>query len=441
MEVTGALVRRFIYANYIANTIAAYLFIGGFPVPAVGNTLFWCSIGGLLVNATAHAWMIGGRGHIGAARIIMIGAPVTLLGAIWFTGMVTSPFLLVLALPLMSVHFISYKPAITKRVGWVYSVAYMAAAAGWCYGAGRTVSWVPAEYPLFTAMVIGMQGLGFLSCAYLSMSLPDPLMERLSKQEAELRDQQRKAELGTSLSVISHEVRTPLSVIGMNAELLARDVRGISDPERRLAGRIEDIRGAVKHIDELLRLVLSYAHERRGTYDRKPCEAASIVGKAVDLARMKYRRERASFVIESGSEERTAVFCDETAVFHVLVNLLDNAIKARIAGKDVRVGILLSREADMLVLAVKDNGSGISAEKLPRIFERFYTDGSGGTGIGLFVCKTVIEDHGGTIEAASEVGQGATFLIRLPLGGAPTAAQAKSPFEVVPTGRAGKREA
>ena len=107
----------------------------------------------------------------------------------------------------------------------------------------------------------------------------------------------------------------------------------------------------------------------------------------------------------------------------MLYNLLSNAIKYSPAGGEVRVGIRRERtsESDWAVVAVQDEGLGIPAAEVPRIFEGFHrasnvTGRIGGTGIGLATARQVVEQHGGTIGVETEEGRGSTFTVRLPLG-------------------------
>jgi signal transduction histidine kinase len=113
---------------------------------------------------------------------------------------------------------------------------------------------------------------------------------------------------------------------------------------------------------------------------------------------------------------------DKARLERVIRNLLDNAIKYSPGGGEVvvRVACELDKNSTWAVLAVSDQGIGIPAPDLPRIFERFYRGGNvaniGGTGIGLAGAKQIVVQHGGTISAESDVGVGTTFTVRLPLG-------------------------
>ena len=109
---------------------------------------------------------------------------------------------------------------------------------------------------------------------------------------------------------------------------------------------------------------------------------------------------------------------DSERIGQVVTNLLTNAIKYGESGSEVRVAVRLENGA--AVLTVADNGPGIPAEDQPRVFERFYradkyrSRSEGNAGLGLAICKAIVEAHGGTIAVTSEAGRGTTFTVRLP---------------------------
>jgi two-component system sensor histidine kinase BaeS len=110
---------------------------------------------------------------------------------------------------------------------------------------------------------------------------------------------------------------------------------------------------------------------------------------------------------------------DSQQLAQVVTNLLTNAILHSKHGGEAR--ITTRRDQDDVVLTIADNGPGIPAEDLPRLFERFYradksrTGATGGTGLGLAISKAIIEAHGGSIKVISTVGSGTTFTVRLPV--------------------------
>jgi signal transduction histidine kinase len=111
---------------------------------------------------------------------------------------------------------------------------------------------------------------------------------------------------------------------------------------------------------------------------------------------------------------------DGAKIRQVLVNLIQNAAEAMgEAGGHVTVRASVLAASDTVVLAVEDDGPGIARDDLDRLFEPFFTTKFTGTGLGLTISKSLIEQHGGRIEVESEPGRGSTFFVFLPAGGAP----------------------
>ena len=111
------------------------------------------------------------------------------------------------------------------------------------------------------------------------------------------------------------------------------------------------------------------------------------------------------------------IYGDKQKLVSVLQNLVFNAVSFTPEGGVIR--LCLDREEDFAVLRVEDNGTGISEEDIPHIFDRLFTNRAGeeNRGMGLFIVKSVITEHGGTIEVASTLGEGTVFTIRLPVMG------------------------
>ncbi len=122
----------------------------------------------------------------------------------------------------------------------------------------------------------------------------------------------------------------------------------------------------------------------------------------------------------------------------MLLNLLINARQAMPNGGRLWIKLLHDAENNMIDLVVRDNGCGIPAEKLPRIFESFYTtksgpdaSGKGGTGLGLSMCREILESHHGRIRVDSTVGRGTAFTLKLPVAAKPAPSQRPAPLPAI----------
>ncbi|HCC57754.1 MAG TPA: PAS domain-containing sensor histidine kinase, partial [Solibacterales bacterium] len=185
-----------------------------------------------------------------------------------------------------------------------------------------------------------------------------------------------------------------LGIIRHNAERLARltgDLLALS----RIELKTQEFRFAPHLVNELIAEVLDTILP---IAEKKP----------VDL-----KQERAP--------EGTPVFCDSEALYQILSNLLDNAVKYTPAGGAIAVGVQSSPSGGMLEIFVRDSGIGIPAEDQPRLFERFYRVDKarsrelGGTGLGLAIVKHLVRAHGGEVRVESLPHHGATFFFTLPM--------------------------
>ena len=122
-----------------------------------------------------------------------------------------------------------------------------------------------------------------------------------------------------------------------------------------------------------------------------------------------------SFELLLKDSQPVMVYGDRRKLVSVLQNLVFNAVSFTPEGGKIR--LCLDKEQEFAVLCVEDNGSGISEEDIPHIFDRFFTHRShdNGSGVGLFIVKSIVTEHGGNIEVASTPGKGTIFTIRLPL--------------------------
>jgi signal transduction histidine kinase len=221
------------------------------------------------------------------------------------------------------------------------------------------------------------------------------------------------------VSNVSHELRTPLTAVKGLVETLrdgAVDDRQVRD---RFLATIED------ETDRLIRLVndllvLSKADSQALKLKQEPLDVRDLVGRSVHKLAPQVE-EKGILVEVSASEEPQWVLADADRIEQVLVNLLDNAIKYSPEGGRITVAIDEGSPAPGLVsITVRDEGVGIPAGDLPRVFERFYRvdrarsrDG-GGSGLGLSIAKAIVEAHGGEITLRSEEGQGTTVHFTLP---------------------------
>lgn len=217
---------------------------------------------------------------------------------------------------------------------------------------------------------------------------------------------------------VSHELRTPLtSIRGYSELLLEGDAGELNDDQREYLEIVD------RNVGRLLGLVgdlLDAAQARRGqlTLEPSPCDLASIAFDAVERARPAAAAR--GLELSFAAEPLPAVDGDVSRLGQVLDNLLSNAVK--FTPPNGHVAVRARRDDRAVVVEVRDDGMGIAADELPRLFERFFrttsaTEGAiQGTGLGLAITRAIVEAHGGALAVTSEPGAGSVFSVRLPLG-------------------------
>ena len=214
---------------------------------------------------------------------------------------------------------------------------------------------------------------------------------------------------------VSHELRTPLTIVGGFAETLVHD-----DPpdnsRRQFADRIlTNTRRMQRIVDDLLDL--SRIESGGWMPKAQPLDIAAIAADTIGAARDAVSNKPVMLEADIAADARV-VTADETAVRQILGNLIENAIRHTARGG---IAIFARRRGDMIELGVRDSGTGIPAEHLPRIFERFYrvdpgrSRNEGGTGLGLSIVKHMVEAHGGRVSADSSVGVGTMITAHFPV--------------------------
>jgi len=213
-------------------------------------------------------------------------------------------------------------------------------------------------------------------------------------------------------SHISHELRTPLTSVSEATTLLRDEVPGPLAPKQ---ARLVDIIAAnTERVLQLVNEILELSRLRAGLLpiDRRNIDLGRVVQRAVEQLRPQ-ADARGLSVESDGAGGEVRVLGDEERLLQVLLNLVGNAIKFTPRGGAVRLGVTAQR--DRVELAVEDTGVGIPADALPRVFERYWRHGTrAGTGLGLAIVKSIVEMHGGRVQAESTEGKGTRFIVQLP---------------------------
>jgi two-component system, NtrC family, sensor kinase len=241
--------------------------------------------------------------------------------------------------------------------------------------------------------------------------------EELRRQIAVLRSQleqsQRMATIGELASTTTHEFNNLLTTIINYARM---GLRHKDEATRDKA--LQKINDAATRATKVASSVLAMARNRTGAFE--PVNLALVLDDTLALIGREFQKHRILLETEVAAQ-LPSVMGSSTQLQRVLVNLLVNARQATRPGGSVRVRLECDAQTNEVVLQIRDTGSGIAPELLPKIFDPFFTtkdgpdaSGQGGTGIGLSSCKQIIDAHSGRIRVDSGLGKGTAFTIRLP---------------------------
>ena len=236
--------------------------------------------------------------------------------------------------------------------------------------------------------------------------------ELLKRQEdAALRAGVRARE--EALAIVAHDLRNPLHAIAVGVSTL---LPRISEPTLRRP--VERIQRSALRMERLLQDLLDIHAIEGGHFTVSRGEVAPTAVILTALESQQSLAGQTSVIINTDvAPELPPIDADEERVLQVLENLVGNALKFTPPGGVVTVGARRASESGWVLFSVRDNGPGISAEHLPRVFDRFWQAQASdrrGSGLGLAICKAIVEAHGGRIWVESQPGKGAGFFFTLP---------------------------
>jgi PAS domain S-box-containing protein len=223
----------------------------------------------------------------------------------------------------------------------------------------------------------------------------------------------------TFFSNISHELRTPLTLmLGPVEDMLAQE-SGLSEADRE---RLELMHGNALRLLKLVNTLLDFSRLEAGRYQGlfEPLDLAAFTAELAGVFRSTIERAGLRFNVDCPALDEP-VYVDRAMWEKVIFNLLSNAFKFTFAGE---IGVTVRSRENAVEVAVSDTGTGIPAEDLSELFQRFYrisgqkSRSFEGSGIGLALVHELVKMHGGTVRVESEVGKGSRFIVSLPVGAA-----------------------
>jgi len=223
-----------------------------------------------------------------------------------------------------------------------------------------------------------------------------------------------KEELSYFMAMVGHELRTPITILQCETELLSDGIR--KPTQENLSSLLDEVKHVSVLINDMFDLVLSESNAL--SYEKEPCDLVRLLSHSAKLFEPQFREKNLSLTFNTKIDTDCYISADTKRLRQVIDNLLRNSMNY--TDKNGRVELSLINEVDHIFIRVEDSEPGVNKENIPHIFDRFYrveksrNRAMGGSGLGLSICKTIIEAHNGSIIAEPSSYRGLCIKIRLP---------------------------
>ena len=227
---------------------------------------------------------------------------------------------------------------------------------------------------------------------------------KLERAQDDLVRSERLAAMGEMSARVAHEIRNPLATIGG----FARSILKNPEPDRVERG----VTIIVEEVERLERILAETMDFVRPPTPKLACQDVNRVLRDTYLPMEEGFKTRGVQIVTHLDPELPSVRADADQLKQVFLNILRNAVQAMPNGGEIQ--ITTSSQNDVVLVEIRDSGEGISPEDLEQLFSPFFTTKTYGTGLGLTVCRKIVEDHAGQIDADSRIGEGTAMRVRLP---------------------------
>ena len=245
---------------------------------------------------------------------------------------------------------------------------------------------------------------------YLGVRSSNRDITERKKLEAYLSDAQRLIAIGQTAAMVGHDLRNPLQALASTVYLLRKQFDNIPNDQRKLVtkfnelGLLDTIEDSVKYMDKIVSDLQAYSEPR--LLQPTQVNLNQLLNESISMAHIPSNIKTSVRITEN------SVLADPV-IERVFVNLLLNAVQAMPNGGELTVKT--ERQGKNVLIHFQDTGVGILKENLPRLFDPLFTTKAKGQGLGLAVCKRLVDAHEGSISVESTIGKGSTFTVKLPL--------------------------
>ena len=299
-------------------------------------------------------------------------------------------------------------PGRVREAHLVHRAGYMRAPRVRSMGRGLDLAGVKkdgTEFPVEVSLSFVETDEGIRAIAFVT-----DISDRLAFQRA-ARQADKLAALGTLSAGIAHEINNPIGIITSRVEVMLLEAEGAELPTE-LRRDLEVILRHARRVASITQGLLSFARQSAGV--RAAVNLNRVVEEILQLVRKDMDRAHVEVTLRR-DDALPEIVADANAIGQVLLNLLTNARRAMPDGGEITIGTSYDPAARSVRLVVRDTGTGISPDILPKVFDPFFTTKSDGTGLGLSVSHGIVHDHQGNVDVRSEVGKGTTFTVTLPV--------------------------
>jgi PAS domain S-box-containing protein len=290
---------------------------------------------------------------------------------------------------------------------------------------GAAAGWVPREvfhpglgrwFELRTRRIRWVDGSSVRLLVATDVTRRHEAEERHREQDEKLQRTSRLVTMGEMASSLAHELNQPLTAIanycmGLSARVRSKLAQGQTPDAQEMLEMLRKTAAQAERAGKVIRRIREFV--KRSEPERRPCEVSAIVADAVGLAEIDAQRLGVSIDVRTDPDIPT-LSADPILIEQVLLNLMKNGIEAMRDAAHRRLALDITRRDGMIEFAVTDAGKGLAPDAREKLFEPFFTTKAEGMGIGLNICRSIVESHQGRLWVEDNAGDGCTFRFTLP---------------------------